>query len=184
MSEDLFAYSNTGEPKCIVKEFIEEVVTSLHWLACEAAKVSLGEAVRSPPLPASDSWLDLQSLGQKQVYEEILQQTVREEKEKLWKSLITSTLTLFGDGVESPSRANAETDSYPAPSSSIEKTKESESLSVFHRLEVLSFLKRARAAYGRTALCLSGGAMMGEKMFRIGRCCHPTESSSALLPLF
>jgi Patatin-like phospholipase len=163
MSEDLFAYSNTGEPKSIVKEFIREVVTSLHWLAIEAAKVSLGEAATSPPLPASDSWLDLQSLGQKQVYEEILQQTVREEKEKLWKSLITSTLTLFGDGAESPNRANAGTDD-SAPNSSIEKTKESESLSVFHRLEVLSFLKRARAAYGRTALCLSGGAMMGEEM--------------------
>jgi hypothetical protein len=27
--------------------------------------------------------------------------------------------------------------------------------------EVLTFLKRARASYGRTALCLSGGAMMG-----------------------
>jgi len=31
----------------------------------------------------------------------------------------------------------------------------------FHRERVLNFLKRARTAYGRTALCLSGGAMMG-----------------------
>ena len=30
-----------------------------------------------------------------------------------------------------------------------------------HREQLLTFLKRARAAYGRTALCLSGGAMMG-----------------------
>jgi predicted acylesterase/phospholipase RssA len=30
-----------------------------------------------------------------------------------------------------------------------------------HREQLLVFLKRARAAYGRTALCLSGGAMMG-----------------------
>jgi len=29
-----------------------------------------------------------------------------------------------------------------------------------HRNLVKTFLKRARAAYGRTALCLSGGAMM------------------------
>ena len=29
------------------------------------------------------------------------------------------------------------------------------------REKVKTFLKRARAAYGRTALCLSGGAMMG-----------------------
>ena len=31
--------------------------------------------------------------------------------------------------------------------------------------EVKTFLKRARAAYGRTALCLSGGAMMGNYHF-------------------
>jgi hypothetical protein len=184
MSEDLFAYSNTGEPKSVVKEFIGEVVTSLHWLAREAAKVSLGEAATSPPLPASDSWLDLQSLGQKQVYEEILHQTVREEKEKLWKSLISSTLTLFGDDAESLSRSNAGIDPHSALTSSIEKTKESESLSVFHRLEVHSFLKRARAAYGRTALCLSGGAMMGEEMPKIGLRRRPTASSSGLFSLF
>ncbi|KAG7347069.1 patatin-like phospholipase [Nitzschia inconspicua] len=33
--------------------------------------------------------------------------------------------------------------------------------SMAHREQLLVFLKRARAAYGRTALCLSGGAMMG-----------------------
>mmetsp|Transcript_28322 Transcript_28322/g.39836 ORF Transcript_28322/g.39836 Transcript_28322/m.39836 type:complete len:604 (-) Transcript_28322:91-1902(-) len=32
---------------------------------------------------------------------------------------------------------------------------------VHHRERVKTFLKRARAAYGRTAMCLSGGAMMG-----------------------
>jgi predicted acylesterase/phospholipase RssA/uncharacterized membrane protein len=33
--------------------------------------------------------------------------------------------------------------------------------SIAHQEQLLIFLKRARAAYGRTALCLSGGAMMG-----------------------
>ncbi|KAL3921058.1 MAG: hypothetical protein SGILL_002949 [Bacillariaceae sp.] len=32
---------------------------------------------------------------------------------------------------------------------------------IAHREQLVVFLKRARAAYGRTALCLSGGAMMG-----------------------
>lgn len=36
---------------------------------------------------------------------------------------------------------------------------------VFHRENVITFLKRARAAYGRSALCLSGGAMMGNYHF-------------------
>jgi hypothetical protein len=33
------------------------------------------------------------------------------------------------------------------------------------RTKIKTFLKRARAAYGRTALCLSGGAMMGNYHF-------------------
>ncbi len=36
-----------------------------------------------------------------------------------------------------------------------------QNLKLQHREQVKTFLKRARAAYGRTALCLSGGAMMG-----------------------
>ena len=32
MSSDLFSYSNTGEPKCIVKDFLQEVFTTLHWI--------------------------------------------------------------------------------------------------------------------------------------------------------
>ena len=36
-----------------------------------------------------------------------------------------------------------------------------------HREKVKTFLKRARAAYGRTALCLSGGAMMGNYHFGV-----------------
>jgi hypothetical protein len=35
-----------------------------------------------------------------------------------------------------------------------------------HHDQLLTFLKRARAAYGRTALCLSGGAMMG--LYHVG----------------
>ena len=36
-----------------------------------------------------------------------------------------------------------------------------------HREKIKNFLKRARAAYGRTALCLSGGAMMGNYHFGV-----------------
>jgi uncharacterized membrane protein/uncharacterized membrane protein YgcG len=35
-----------------------------------------------------------------------------------------------------------------------------------HKDQLLAFLKRARAAYGRTALCLSGGSMMG--LYHVG----------------
>jgi hypothetical protein len=35
-------YSNTGEPKVIVKEFIEEVCTTMHWITDEALKAPAG----------------------------------------------------------------------------------------------------------------------------------------------
>ena len=38
--------------------------------------------------------------------------------------------------------------------------KEKKLLPPIHREKVRIFLKRAKAAYGRTCLCLSGGAMM------------------------
>lgn len=143
MTEDLFSYSNTGEPKQIVKEFVEELVTSVHWLTSEAEKISLQEYCATA---------DLASLsprpGQKLAYDEILNETVRKEKENLWKkSLVAATLDLVENGKKSAGQAPPDVARGP--------------LSHYHRMEVLAFLKRARAAYGRTALCLSGGAMMG-----------------------
>ena len=168
MSWDLFSYSNTGEPKQIVSEFVEEVVTSLHYLADEANKVPLdGKA------DVSGEEMELASLskGEQQAYEEILQKKVQEEKTKLWQSVVTGALNIFGDknngspgrkssrsGRETPeSRTNVSIQIGNQPN----YEKPSGSLSYIHRMEVLLFLKRARSAYGRTALCLSGGAMMG-----------------------
>lgn len=154
MTEDLFSYSNTGEPKQIVKEFVEELVTSLHWLTSEAEKISLH---------GYDGTVDLALSPrpeQKLAYDEILNETVRKEKENLWKkSLVAATLDFVGVGKKStgevtpPHGRKSSTDIARGP------------LSHYHRTEVLAFLKRARAAYGRTALCLSGGAMMGTYCF-------------------
>jgi hypothetical protein len=158
MSEDLFSYSNTGEPKQIVTEFVEEVVTSLHWLTGEAEKISLQGYDPSSPfefVPQSPQ------TENKQIYDEILHQRVRQEKENLWKkTLIAATIdltssvgnVLSGNGTP-PNGKDISTPAKRGP------------LSHYHRIEVLSFLKRARAAYGRTALCLSGGAMMGMFIF-------------------
>ena len=152
MTEDLFSYSNTGDPKQIVKEFVEELVTSLHWLTSEAEKISLQEYCATA---------DLSSLSprpeQKLVYDEILHETVRKEKENLWKkSLVAATLSLVENGKNSGGQA-------PLPNGKVDNADVARGpLSHYHRMEVLAFLKRARAAYGRTALCLSGGAMMGK----------------------
>lgn len=39
MSEDLFSYTNTGETKYIVSEFINEVVTTLRWITSKVKKL-------------------------------------------------------------------------------------------------------------------------------------------------
>jgi hypothetical protein len=152
MSEDLFSFSNTGEPKFIVKEFVEEVVATLHWITEEALKI---------PAACMDS-IGLES------YEEALQKKVRDEKDKLWKSLITNVFNIFGDNKSDKKSGKGSSASLseiiPSNSESPSRSgtiKVPGTLPAVHRIEVLAFLKRARAAYGRTALCLSGGAMMG-----------------------
>ena len=163
MSWDLFSYSNTGEPKQIVRDFVEEVVTSLHYLAGEASKVPYGRTTN-----VSKEAIELASLseGEKQVFDEILQRNVQAEKTKLWQSLVAGACNIFGEKKDaSPGRTRTSSGSINLDQESMQynepqQSKES-SLSVLHRMEILLFLKRARAAYGRTALCLSGGAMMG-----------------------
>jgi hypothetical protein len=146
MSEDLFSYSNTGEPKTIVREFIDEVVTTLNWITTGASAMDASAA--------NMSGRDLRD------YEERLQREVRDEKTKLFGSLLDATIqemndidqSVYGQSYNSsPTSCNGHSDPQ-APSN--------KPLPAFHRDQVLMFLKRARAAYGRTAFCMSGGAML------------------------
>ena len=41
MSEDLFSYSNTGEPKSIVSEFVTELCLTLRWITEEASHLPI-----------------------------------------------------------------------------------------------------------------------------------------------
>ena len=43
MSEDLFSFTNTGEPKYIVSEFVEEVANTLHWVTDDALGMSVSD---------------------------------------------------------------------------------------------------------------------------------------------
>ena len=150
MSEDLFSYSNTGEPKHIVSEFVEEVAITIRWVTEEAMKVTQGEE-------GDDAYA-------KETYEERLQRKVRKEKQKLLSTLVDATLGFLGgfgnDSNHDKSNHNMSATELSVGSSTGDATGAA-ALPAFHRHEVLAFLKRARAAYGRTALCLSGGAMMG-----------------------
>ena len=194
MNSDLFSYSNTGEPKLIVQEFLQQVVKTLHWITDQATQV-----------PRVRQW----NVEEKTAYQQNIQAVFREEREKLWKSVMvgSSSSSSHGDDVDNKDNDNEENttmkkekDSAPRSSSSSSwmnlngKNQPASSVSAaateqqqtgalppynnsnknnnnnhhlpsplpaVHRDQVLDFLKRARAAYGRTAFCLSGGAMMG-----------------------
>jgi hypothetical protein len=176
MSEDLFSYTNTGEPKYIVKEFIQEVVNTLHWITDEANKTS--EVTVGSETDAKLS------------YEKRFERKVRVEKVKVWKSLLSWATLSFNEPGAAAAAAEGKTDEATTPKANrvqrnktLSRTRSGSSqennfalssaeshesdnamprvLPRFHKEQLITFLKRARAAYGRTALCLSGGAMMG-----------------------
>jgi hypothetical protein len=199
MSEELFSNTNTGEPKAIVKEFVKEVVTTLHWVtdaavqlsdpAADTLQASSSQAGSSSiPLPTSaagDLPPSAAMASDQHAYEEHLQHKVKTEKDKIWRSLVSWATLAFQD--KNPKAADGETspnnklspsasssssshhggnnlDGIPEISNVVASTlsdQTTRNFPAFHRETVLTLLKRARAAYGRTALCLSGGAMMG-----------------------
>lgn len=169
MSEESFSFTNTGEPKLIVREFVEEVAATLRWVTEDALKESVVNDWHSTD--------DLLPQQEKRCYEERLRRKAMQEKHKMWASLVSwATLNLMDDKSEHRSSGNSAplvksskrasddsasgTNSPTATLSSNVSTQGLE-LPAFHKEKVKMFLKRAREAYGRTALCLSGGAMMG-----------------------
>ena len=162
MNEDLFTKTYTGEPKFIVMEFINEVTLTLQWLTDQTLLLEEEqEAERRDSMS----------------YEATIQQKSIMERQKLWSSLV-SLATSFDfssssnlqklDGVASSLRDSSKKSiemrpSSPASQTTSDTTSASSTSSVppITRQQLLRFLKRARHAYGKTALCLSGGAMMG-----------------------
>lgn len=77
MSEELFSYTNTGEPKHIVKEFVQEVVLTLKWVTDEAIRIST--PIESLDVP----WSVETAAEEKEAYEKRLQIKVMQEKDKV-----------------------------------------------------------------------------------------------------
>ena len=178
MSEDLFSYTNTGEPMHIVRDFIEEVTKTMEWVTDEALK-----------LPDDSKEFGDDSSEAKRDYEESLHQKVRIEKDKMWKSLMRFATTMSFDdnnksqhkpnhtintevsvsSLESMSEEQKEVQKKIAqqmvPGSPSDTVQQTHQLPSIHRKKVEDFFKRARTAYGRTALCLSGGSTMGSYHF-------------------
>lgn len=175
MSEESFSFTNTGEPKMIVKEFVKEVAITLRWVTSQCRELSEVEI-------EEDDMAGL--IFNERDYDSKLQKKVQQEKYKIWGSLVSWATLNFKDGEGSetvaplstedgPRSRSSSWDSLPPPTPEVTTTGASpsvegalsvgsdEELPAFHKEKVVAFLKRARAAYGRTALCLSGGAMMG-----------------------
>lgn len=72
MSEESFSMTNTGKPKHIVEEFVEEVATTLRWVTEEALKTSTTDLAA---LPADET--------ERQAYEERFSRKVAQEKRKV-----------------------------------------------------------------------------------------------------
>jgi hypothetical protein len=167
MSEESFSFTNTGEPKFIVKEFVEEVAITLRWVTSRC----LMEEDRDVAVNEEE-------------YDMKLQTKVRQEKKKIWGSVVAWATLNFETGTnedkfEIPANSRhdprkvsereipASAPASPGTLSNDDSDRELNNLPAFHKEKTIAFLKRCRAAYGRTALCLSGGAMMGLYHFGI-----------------
>lgn len=137
MNEDLFSYTNSGETKYIVSVFLDEVVTTLRWMTeqCRDSHVEQDRNEReSRNMPTEKH---------KNLMDHVIQPVS-------WAIHTVGNSVVGGRGQQDEAQ--------------VLHAQSTDDANKYHKLQreqVKTFLKRARASYGRTALCLSGGAMMG-----------------------
>lgn len=178
MSDDLFSFTNTGEPKVVVTEFINEVEKTIEWVTEEVRERS-----RPPPnvrkLCAENS---AECIKEKDDVDEQFKSAVDQEQNKIFDNMLSwATLGILGksgdehdtniEEDEKKKKEEAKEEDGNEPPKEVvsnlvsNSTNEEYARNLVLREKIKTFLKRARAAYGRTALCLSGGAMMGNYHF-------------------
>jgi hypothetical protein len=151
-----------------VIEFIDEVEKTLQWVT-EEIKQSCPCYIPEVKPDCKQEKMDIDRL--------LLSKT-QEEERKLTQNLLSwATLGILGksdeqnNSVDGKFKGGGGTDAniiHPAltVASDLNRIRGEEYIKkLVLREKVKTFLKRARAAYGRTALCLSGGAMMGNYHF-------------------
>jgi hypothetical protein len=161
MNEDLFSYTNTGEPKFIVKEFLEEVVRTLGWITkISRAKTDSTAIVENDTDGKVNKEQDAREDGNhnKNIVQAVIDLPHLQHVVKPLRWAIHFAATGGGGAGENGHHKKEGDGDVPTPPIG---TPSNHILNKHQRKEVKTFLKRARAAYGRTALCLSGGAMMG-----------------------
>jgi uncharacterized membrane protein len=191
MSEDLFTKTYTGEPKFLVIEFIGEVTNTLHWVTEQVMSADATDDERAQLDENGDVIKTYEKSFQRKARDErehLWQSLIglainvatlnfngdddetknANEKKKKGDAKDTSSspeVARNGSPARSTSSAVGVDDvdvSYASVGDLISAGSEAGSdPTMVHREQLLIFLKRARASYGRTALCLSGGAMMG-----------------------
>jgi uncharacterized membrane protein len=186
MSEDLFTKTYTGEPKFLVIEFIGEVTKTLHWVTEQV--MSADAAGEDGGGTENDDTGEVLKSYEKSFQRKSRDEREHLWQSLIGLAINVATLNFNGDdGGEnkdaekikqkantndtpsSPTRSTASAagtgdvdESYASVGDLMSAASEAGSgPTMAHRDQLLIFLKRARASYGRTALCLSGGAMMG-----------------------
>ena len=149
MSSDLFSYSNTGEPKRIVKDFLQEVITTLPWITEQTIRV---QQLQQQPMTTMTSNRRNHHTGgalSPSVYPSMAPQAAPYPSSL--PSFVVSAGTMGTD---------------PPPSTPS---------STAHDTLVLNVLKWSRAAYGHTALCWFCCVVAIVSLFYccglIGNCC-------------
>uniref|UniRef100_A0A7S3Q201 PNPLA domain-containing protein n=1 Tax=Chaetoceros debilis TaxID=122233 RepID=A0A7S3Q201_9STRA len=155
MNEDLFSYTNSGEPKKVVREFLDEVVKTLRWVTDQCRiEVDAHDPSDSHKKSSAANML----ARKKNVIERVIDHSQFFVGPLAW-ALHTVTGTDQQQNEESKDENEHENGNENIRDEF--EGKMTHKMTFAQREEVKIFLKRARAAFGRTALCLSGGAMLG-----------------------
>ncbi len=165
MNEDLFSFTYSGEPKIIVNDFLEEVCKSLTWLT----KVS----TQPPPKKSRSIDINVESIESnekeqphnKNIFEEAMNNVLKPATHHVMNQVasigpVQWALEVASRGQENDTQQRS-VGEVPLDVEDEDEELVQEQLFLQNRERVKTFLKRARAAYGRTALCLSGGGAMG-----------------------
>ena len=152
MSDDLFSFTNCGEPKKVVSEFIEEVEITLHWLTDEVKE-------RSRPLPHTKKLLAKSSKEyqkEESLVNSELKTKVDQEQSKIFSHIIEwATLGILkpDDHVENEKSIQKNVPTNAVVSDLLRKTNEEYAKNLVLREKIKTFLKRARKV--RVSIVLS-----------------------------
>jgi hypothetical protein len=166
MNEDLFSYTNCGEPKNIVKEFLMEVVKTVEWTTkVTRERKEIITAMKSDTDDKDEGHESGEGGGNnKNIVQAVidlahLQHVVGSVQWAIHHSIHHFAATGRERGGD---KGDDKTElDHSRENMHVANRQPFYTLDEQQREQIKTFLKRARAAYGRTALCLSGGAMMG-----------------------